>query len=419
MVTSSGPLPEPELVKPLIRQPFFDPVFGTRIVRLTDAKANNSQGYVCYYPKLDPCNADDSRLLIYERGGSWHVYEIDGTYVGRAPIRNGQTDPQPRWHPTDPNIIYWFDADKIMQYDFSTRRTTVIHQFPSYEFITAFDEGNFSADGRLVAFAGRKWPWFTGLQEFQVFDLSSKSRVGRPIEGTGHEVDWVSMSPSGNYMVIHVGRPHGSGLWQGLDVYRVAEMEYVPHGYFEFSAHADLGFDAAGDEVYVTDSPETPYPDRLRHVEMFRLEDGHKTDLLGMAWGLSRLVSCRNFAAPGWAIISTYGSPEHLAESTVHPFDDEIFALKLDGSYEVRRLAHHRSQRFSTGDYSYNNYWDQPNAAISRSGKYILFSSNWRELGAPQDVFLIDLSNQDGWIAHQPDPVDGPPIPPQNVRIEP
>jgi hypothetical protein len=73
----------------------------------------------------------------------------------------------------------------------------------------------------------------------------------------------------------------------------------------------------------------------------------------------------------------------------------------MDGSRAVKRLAHHRSQRFSAGDYSYNNYWDQPNAVMSRSGNYVLFSSNWRELGAAQDVYLIDLREQEGWITDE------------------
>ncbi|MFQ5630105.1 MAG: hypothetical protein ACE5I1_15160, partial [bacterium] len=81
------------------------------------------------------------------------------------------------------------------------------------------------------------------------------------------------------------------------------------------------------------------------------------------------------------------------------------------------RIAHHRSQRFSVGDYSYNNYWDQPNAAISRSGKYILFSSNWRELGAPEDVYLIDLSAQPDWIVTANTGDTLPPAPPGNLSI--
>ncbi len=398
LITSHTPLTEPVLAKPAIGQPYVDPVFGTIITRLTDAAAQRAEGFVCYYPKLDPFNADETKILIYRRGGQWFIYSRENQALKRAPVKNSQTDAQPRWHPTLPNILFWFDANKIMQHDFASGRTTIIHVFSTYQFVTNFDEGNYSADGRYVALAGKNWPWQTGLQEFFVFDLDERLLLGRPMPATGRTVDWLSISPFGNYVVVLVGSPHGAGQWQGVDVYRAPEMELLPHAYYPYSDHADLGIDGEGNEVYVTDNAEEAYPDRLRHLEKYRLEDGVKTDLLGCAWGLSRLVSCRNLAVPGWAIVSTYSSPKHLAEEKVYPFDDEIFAVKMDGSHAVKRIAHHRSQRFAVGDYSYNNYWDQPNAVISRSGNYILFSSNWRELGAPQDVYLIDLREQEGWI---------------------
>lgn len=398
MITSHEPLPEPLLAKPATGASYLDPVFGTTIMRLTDAAAQRAEGFVCYYSKLDPFNADETKILIYRRGGQWLIYSRENHTLRRAPVKNSQTDAQPRWHPTQANLLFWFDANKIMQYDFSTGRTAIVHTFPAYQFVTNFDEGNYSADGRYVALAGKNWPWQTGLQEFFVFDLNERMLLGKPLAATGRTVDWVSISPSGKYVVVLVGSPHGPGQWQGLDVYRAPEMALQPQAYYPYSDHADLGIDGDGNEVYVTDNAEDTYPDRLRHLEKYRLADGMKTDLLGCAWGLSRLVSCRSFAIPGWALVSTYSSPKHLAEEKVYPFDDEIFAVKMDGSRAVKRIAHHRSQRFSAGDNSYNNYWDQPNAVISRSGNYILFSSNWRELGAPQDVYLIDLREQEGWI---------------------
>lgn len=398
MITSFTALAEPTLAKPAVGVPFRDPVFNTKIIRLTDAAAKKSAGYICYYPKLNPFNADETKILIYERGGRWHLFARNGAHLGMLPIKKTQTDPQLRWHPSDPNLLLWFDANKIAQYDVVTRKHAVLATFEGYDFVTNFDEGNFSQDARFVALAGKKWPWVGGLQEFFAYDLGEKKLLGEKIIATGKEVDWVTISPSGKYLVVLVGTPHGEEQWQGVDVYQLPEMKYLARGYYPFSDHADLGFDAEGNEVYVTDNAESTFPDRQRHLEAYRLDNGSKKDLLGFAWGLSRLISCRNYEAPGWTIVSTYSKPEHYAQNKAHPFDDEIFAVKLDGSREVRRIAHHRSQRFSVGDYSYNNYWDQPNAVPSRSGKYILFSSNWRELGAPQEVYLIDLSEQAGWI---------------------
>ncbi len=418
LISSKTPFSEPSVSRPRKGGVYTDPVFGTQIKRLTDASSEGGKGFICYYPKLNPFNADESRILVYERGGRWHLFSIAGERLKQLPIRNGQTDPQPRWSPSNPNKLLWFDANKIQELDLQTNVISTIHQFEEYEFITNYDEGNYSADGRIVGLAGRKWPWFGGLQDFFVFDLVDRKIIGSKISATGKQIDWVSISPSGKYLTLLVGTPHGKGQWQGVDVYSLPEISLMPHGYYPFSDHADMGFDANNNEVYVTDNAEGGYPDRLRHIEMYRLDNGEKTDLLGLNWGMSMLISCQNRNAPGWALVSTYSIPEGLANQEVLPFEDEIFAVKLDGSYEVRRLAHHRSQRFSVGDYSYNNYWDQPNAVLSPNGNYVLFTSNWRELGSPEDVYLMDLSDATGWIVSNDSKDLTAPKAPRNVRVK-
>lgn len=418
LISHHKPLAEPALEKPAAGTVYRDPVFQTRIRRITDAKSDKSDGYISYYPKLNPFNADETRILIYERGGRWWLYSTDGKRIGRLPIKNGQTDPQPRWHPRDADVIIWLDANRIMSYNLSTKRLQSLAEFTAYQFVTGFDEGNLSADGRRIALAGKNWPWRTGLQEFFVYDFSLGSILGPKLPATGRGVDWVSISPSGEYMVVHVGHPPGAGQWQGTDVYRVPEMTLMPYPYYPFSDHADIGYDHEGEEVYVTDNAEGGYADKLRHIEAYRLRDGRKRDLLGIKWGMSMVISCRNLAAPGWAIISTYSSPKKLATPEVYPFQDEIFAVRLDGSYTVRRLAHHRSQRFSAGDYSYNNYWDQPNGAVSASGRYILFTSNWREPGAPEDVYLIDLSEFGDWLVGDAGSDHIAPLPPARPKVK-
>ncbi|MFQ5628395.1 MAG: hypothetical protein ACE5I1_06520, partial [bacterium] len=320
MIRSHEAIHEPKLTKPPVGVLYRDPVFHTKIMRVTDANTQKSKGFVSYYPNLNPFNADESKFLIYQRGGSWFIYSIGGKLLSRPPVKNTQTDPQPRWHPTNPNILFWFNADKIVRYNIQTKQIAAIAAFSEYQFITNFDEGNYSADGNIVALAGKNWPWRTGLQEFFAFDLNTKQIVGPKILATGREVDWVSISPSGNYMVVHMASPPGNGQWQGTDVYRVPEMKLMPYSYYPFSDHADIGYDADSNEVYVTDNAEGGYSDRLRHIEKYRLKDGAKTDLLGLKWGMSMLISCRNLDAPGWAIVSTYSSPDKLAKQEVYPF---------------------------------------------------------------------------------------------------
>jgi hypothetical protein len=65
------------------------------------------------------------------------------------------------------------------------------------------------------------------------------------------------------------------------------------------------------------------------------------------------------------------------------PFQDELFLVYLDGS--VRRLTHHRSTK--------SDYWVQPRASMSRSGRYVVFASDWgRPTGGRGDPYLLDLT---------------------------
>lgn len=395
---------EQQIEMPAVGKRFTDPATGVSALRLTDARATGAAGFVSYYPKLNPFNADETLALVYERGGRWHLFSVpDGNYLKQLPIRNVVTDPQPRWHPLQPDSLFWFDGAYLKAMNVLTGETRIVREFREYTFITCYDEGNFGVkDGNVVTMlAGRDWPagggdWRKGFGEMFIYNVTMDSITSPRVEITGVLLDWLSISPRGNFAVIEMAEGHGSGQFEGVDVYDNS-LKFINLSYYQYTDHADIGIDDAGREVYVTDNAEVTFPDRLRHIEAYDLASSQRTDLLGAHWGLSRLISARCLAKPGWAIISTYGNPGLNADTSLVPFRDEIFALRLNGSGEVRRIVQHRSQRFSAGDYTYNNYWDQPNAAVSVSGRFILFTSNWRKLREPEDVYLIDLDGYLNW----------------------
>jgi hypothetical protein len=87
------------------------------------------------------------------------------------------------------------------------------------------------------------------------------------------------------------------------------------------------------------------------------------------------------------------------------PWDNEIIAIQTDvgeGSAEVWRLAHHRSNVDNDNDPSVISFWYTPRPNVSQDGRWLLFTSNWEKtLGtdpqgvagerARQDVFLMRL----------------------------
>lgn len=148
---------EPAMTKQAKGATYTDPIFGTRIKRLTDAAADGAAGYVCYYSKLDPFNADETKVLFYRHGvGHWLVYDMQAeTYARVTEIFNPQTDPQPRWHPTDTNKIRFFSANKIVELNLIDRVVTTLASFPEYQFITNHDEWNWD----------KKWKWISNLRK--------------------------------------------------------------------------------------------------------------------------------------------------------------------------------------------------------------------------------------------------------------
>jgi len=73
------------------------------------------------------------------------------------------------------------------------------------------------------------------------------------------------------------------------------------------------------------------------------------------------------------------------------PWDNEIIAIQTDvgnGSAEVWRLAHHRSDVNNDDSPEVISFWYTPRPNVSRDGRWVLFTSNWEKtLGTdPQGV---------------------------------
>ncbi len=91
-----------------------------------------------------------------------------------------------------------------------------------------------------------------------------------------------------------------------------------------------------------------------------------------------------HFAMPAgsdaWMTASRY-SP---AGGSVHQtFDNEIVQIATDGSNRVRRVAHHHSVVLN------DNYDAQPKASVSRDGNLITFTSNWGNPSGRKDLYLV------------------------------
>ena len=370
-VLVAPPSPQPPLF-----QPFRDPVFGTKITRITDpSQMPNVTRVRHYYSKSDPFNADGSYAVLFASDGTIALYDARiWTYQRRLRFANG--DPEIQWDRKDPNIFYYVekpsagakDVRAIMRYDIRNDDIQLVHDFAEYDGARGRLEGNMDREGRYYALVA--WKVKEKVVDAIVFDLKEKRIHSRTRVEPRMIDDWISMSPSGKYVVM-----------MGKDRSRVYDTELkplreLPAGSF---GHGDLCQLADGSEALVYDGADRQL-DSNRNINIADLATGRERAGVRIGWGSTPHVSCRNLDFPGWALISTQGPDKKYPN---HDF--EIFWLKLDGSNEVRRVAHHHSQRARGG------YFAEQHAVTNRTGDRIVFASNWD--GNVVNDYLIELDS--------------------------
>lgn len=118
-------------------------------------------------------------------------------------------------------------------------------------------------------------------------------------------------------------------------------------------------------------------------IKKILINNGQETVLLGLSPFFDLHISCRNEQQKNYCFVSTFDYVGRLTADSASwlSFENEVFALKLDGSRQTARIAHHHSRRFSpiTPDPDSSIYWAEPHATVSREGKRILWASNWEE----------------------------------------
>ena len=244
----------------------------------------------------------------------------------------------------------------------------MIATFPSYSKFTIGPwEGNLSLDGRMLVVDGQKGKDRVAF----VYELENK-RKHADLVLNDVDVDWVSISASGKYMVLN-GKIDGE-----LDRTQVYDLQGNRVGklWAEYGrpSHYDLTVDESGEDVAVG-VPKSK-PDSGRVIKR-RLRDGKVTVLT--PGGYASHTSTRNVRRPGWAYV-TY---QHRGP-TWPPYWHEVVAVKLDGSMTVERLAHVHAAR--------TDYLTEAHAVPSPDGRRVVFASTWDSpTGRPIGCYVIDL----------------------------
>ncbi len=378
--------PAPALNKPGYLQTITDPVFGTKITRIVGNPSDsipNLPGQVWPakegrhgYSKRQAWNADQSMIFLDRHYP--HIW-LDGNTYQPLFIRTfdkGNPD-RPRrdlrWSNTEPHIMYYLSSAKgkcsFGKWDVVKDVMTELIDLSAYIYCSFGDgEGNFSADGTKAAVYAIKRD---STKVIFVADVITKTKQP-DIEVT--TLDNCTISPLGNYIVIDGDFAGGSDR---IQVRRASDGKVLwTESRYGVPSHWDVQVDQNGDEVVAGVAKSSPYDGR---VIKRRLSDGKITVLVDK--GYASHTSGRNIKRPGWVYV-TYNLRD---ESKYYPYQNEIVAVKLDGS-RTERIGNIHSNSFT--------YIAEAHGSPSPDGLRVIFASDWDSGVIPIQAYIMDFRDK-------------------------
>lgn len=401
---------EGEAPFPPVGVPFPDDRFSTRLTRVTEADGINGRHE---YSRFDPFNCDGSLILLVREEGGYSVFRTDSCPYNR-PENLVAAIPhlaEARWDREDPDVLWGIEGFCIKRLDVNAGAGETVKDFaadpavapllranPDIYRVTMKDEGEPSRDFRYWALLLQGEREDYRPRFLLCWDRESDAVVGiREVRPEESDIDWVGMSPRGNWVLIG-GMEENAGELSGLTV--------ADRGLNEFrhldptTAHSDVGLDAEGNEVVVMQNVRTD------HIDMLYLDPGARAGREGAEGygGSGRVPLLRLFYADdspaglssgvhvscnadGYCLVSTCtepGAPER------NWLDRSLVLVRLDP--RGPRAFYLAKTRNTTA-----TYWEETHGAMSNDGSRVVWACNWNRRPGPAEVFLMRLDMPPGW----------------------
>ena len=364
--------------KPALGQSYDDPAYGTKVTRVTSADGTRFNRNT--YSRREAENANGTMFMTYHGSAAYHVYDVASNDLVAALDVHPDGDPQ--WHPGEPTIIRhttgansYVGSLTLQETDVATGTTKTVADLtsrvkaalPGAAYLTDRAEGSPSEDGNRHA-----WMVYNAAEDpigVVSYDLASDTVLGTTTIGGSPKVDWVSMSPSGKYVVASSDA--------GTHVYN-ADMSNK-RLLTEAIEHSDIGYDTDGSDAYVYIDFESSSAtagwlvsvnmDTLARTKIFNIYDKANSSVH---------ISAKNYDEPGWAVISSYSCKVNGAWTC-----NKVFAVELEPNGRILNLAH----TYNCGE----NYWTETHAVVNRDFSRIYFNSDSGSCGTDAEVFRIDV----------------------------
>ena len=396
------------LTPPPLGQSYVDPVFGCSVTRLTDSSRDETAwdgkhvAFMNYYSTLTAMNASDSMLFVVSDDGNWRIRNVNGGLVvpvAKMPGFSGH----PVWDASDGNVFYYASKNALYKGVISgtTVKASALHAFKEYKNIVSPDAADLSQDGDHIALVGQNanntmdaFVWsIHGQTKSTVY--ATTCTINGDINGAAQPgcIHKLQLTAENLLTIQFLG--DGSGAEQGVRLWNGSTLVHLQ----DKTDHYDTGYDLNGKSAFIASNSSFTLAGLSNPcasgagIDVRQLSDLRSATCLldhQPYWH----VSYRGGPSQPWIALSFFddrkSGPELFSSNSKYEkpspdnwklYEDEIMLAQVDGS-AVYRLAHAHSR-------SSENYWGQSHAAISRDGKYVVFTSNMAfHAGCPADMHV-------------------------------
>jgi hypothetical protein len=401
-----------------------DPSFGSRIVRVTDAKTDSRRSSESYSTpstgEQNSWNTDATKFYVRSIEGGLLLFDFNPSTIAVHPVGTPRVlwTGEPQFSYSQPNILYGITSGRPMfqQYDILTERTISLHDTSECVKLKSSDAGHaisVSADDRRMAMVvgpqqdtddliyvydrvkGCRW-YNTQTGEIGG-QWGTKGTVAIPDRYLIHDA---RMNKSGQFIEISRSGASVVGVTPSMNpalsfVWNVDTMDIEPCGPKGCKGHHALGYS----HLLNPSEQEHPMDLWIRPLKQIDTTSPLIKQLPAVQGWYDLHISWNNVNPDDSnpACLSTYrrDNPNtpgaHL--KVVGPWENEILCVETDRKDStVWRFAH----TYSTAQ---NGFWSSPRGNVSPDGRFYMFTSDWEDqLGQVPgtllhrtDVFIVEL----------------------------
>lgn len=346
-----------------------DPVFGSTILRVTDA--NDGPGSCAtFYSNMPSLNANNTKIAAQCRDGYMRtkVWDFDAATMTRSNGRFQANAPAGAqgyftlWSPTAPNKFTICAQMKLVEVTIPDGTATTWTNTTLHDFTDDFPDAS-SVTQHSVSNDDNVFAVMSNTGSYAVWKRSTNSILLKVTNETN--LNEVEIDKSGRYLVA----------LQNDKTLNVWDLHAEPTE-TKVTAHP-FNHRAMGNGI-VSSGCET------RRLCMRNLATPNSVTFLLPTNAWSYAVQQDHFAMPRnndtWMVGTRYATN---GQSVTRAFDNEVVMIATDGSNRVKRIAHHHSVVLN------NNYAAQPKASASHDGNFIAFTSNWGNPNGRLDLYLV------------------------------